>query len=273
MLSSSSLFRIPLCVAGVYVVLLGGCDWGGNQTQEFPRRDSVYENSIGMSFQFIPKGRFDMGSVTGERDEKPVREVEITEPFFLGSTEVTQEQWESVMSQNPSTFEGPYNPVESVSWRGAQAFIDSLNRIENTDLYRLPTEAEWEYAARGGTTTRYYFGETRDSMRYHAWYSFNSDRQTHRVGRRHANPFGLHDVYGNVWEWVGDAYDPAFYDGASAVDPFHGGSSREPRVIRGGGWFGVNSDLRSANRAWAQPTVTSSHLGFRVLREIPDDQQ
>jgi formylglycine-generating enzyme required for sulfatase activity len=145
--------------------------------------------------------------------------------------------------------------------------------MEDTDLYRLPTEAEWEYAARGGTRTRYYFGNAEDSLQYHAWYSFNSERRSHRVGQRLANPFGLHDVYGNVWEWVGDAYDPGFYARGSNTNPMNRGSAQAGRVIRGGGWFGVGSDLRSANRAWAQPGVAHEQLGFRVLREIPEDQQ
>lgn len=255
-------------------LLLGGCDSQLEPSSEGGESDSTFVNSIGMQFRKIPAGTFQRGSLEGESDERPVRDVEITEPFYLSTHEVTQIQWEALMDHNPSHFEGGFRPVDSVSWDRAQAFIDRLNENEETDRYRLPTEAEWEYAARGGTTTRFYFGDTRDSLRSHAWYSANSDKRTHRVELKRPNSFGLHDMYGNVWEWTRDAYSPVFYQRGSQIDPVNlSQDPRPPRVIRGGGWFAVGSSMRSANRAWARPGSQNSQLGFRVLREIPPDEQ
>lgn len=258
----------------ISICVLGGCDVQRESSPESGKSDSTFVNSVGMTFRKIPAGTFRQGSLEGESDERPVRDVEITEPFYLGTREVTQIQWESLMDQNPSHFEGVFRPVDSVSWNRAQAFIDRLNEKEDTDRYRLPTEAEWEYAARGGTSTRFYFGDTRDSLAAHAWYSANSDRRTHRPELKRSNPFGLHDMYGNVWEWTQDAYSPTFYQSGGRVDPVNQSQElRPPRVIRGGGWFSVGSSMRSANRAWAQPDSRDSQLGFRVLREIPPDEQ
>lgn len=265
--------RHVLVVAVLGLFLPVGCDRDDAPLRHSSGTDSIYVNSIGMQFQYVPAGHFVMGSTTGEDDEQPRREVEITTAFFLATTEVTQQQWEAVMASNPSTFERPNRPVDSVSWYRAQAFVDNLNRKEDTDLYRLPTEAEWEYAVRGGTSTRYYFGESPNPLRDHAWYTVNSEEGTHRVARRLSNPHGLYDVYGNVWEWMEDAYDPTFYRRGARTDPMNPGSLGAPRVIRGGGWDGSATDLRSANRGWARPGVAGSQFGLRILREIPEDER
>lgn len=258
-------------VAGLLasIFLLFGCDQGG-PVPNVEDGDSTVVNSVGIRLRRIPAGSFLMGSVDGQNDEIPVHEVEISEPFYIGVHEVTQLQWEIVMDQNPSHFRGAHRPVDSVSWRQARTFIRRLNEREETELYRLPTEAEWEYAARGGSDTRYHYGDGRDSLRIYAWYSFNSERRTHRVGRKRKNPFGLFDIYGNVWEWIYDAYDGTFYERSSGVDPVNTPGLIAPRrVIRGGGWFAVVSDLRSANRGWARPGAQNEKLGFRIVREIP----
>lgn len=248
-----------------------GCDTTRTVESHKPGDDSTFVNSIGVRFQKVPAGAFQMGSTDGQADERPRHRVEITEPFYMSVHEVTQLQWDILMEDNPSHFRGSHRPVDSVSWYGARRFVTRLNEKENTDVYRLPTEAEWEYAVRGGSSTRFYFGESRDSLEAHAWYSFNSDRRTHRVGRKRSNPFGLYDMYGNVWEWARDAYTTDFYQHSDRRDPVNlSGGRRAPRVIRGGGWFGVVSDFRSANRAWARPDVRNSQLGFRIVREIPD---
>lgn len=259
-------------------VMAAGCDQqgGGPSESEVQTPDGdadVFVNSIGIQFRRIPSGTFQMGAVEGEGDERPVHEVEITEPFYMGAGEVTQAQWNALMDQNPSHFQGPFRPVDSVSWNQAQEFIRRLNEKEDTDLYRLPTEAEWEYAARGGNQTRYYFGEPRDSLPNHAWYSVNSDERTQRTEQKTSNAFGLHDVYGNVWEWTRDAYDPTFYQRSARENPVNPGTRNAPRVIRGGGWFAVSSMMRSANRGWARPNVQNTKLGFRLVREIPADEQ
>ena len=253
-------------------VLLIGCSLGENRPKQVAGGDSIHVNSLGMTFEYVPAGTFEMGSTEGDEDERPVHDVEITEPFYLARTEVTQRRWEQVMSENPSVFRAPYRPVDSVSWHQANAFVDSLNRREDTDRYRLPTEAEWEYAARGGSGTRYYFGTARDSLSEHAWYGINAEERTHDVGRLRGNPFGLQDMYGNVWEWVEDAYDASYYERARPTDPLNRGTRSEPRVIRGGGWYGSYLDLRSANRAWARPGAADAQLGFRVVYETADDE-
>lgn len=259
-------------LVGLWVVQ--GCDLRDDSPPRLESQDSTYVNSIGIRFRRIPGGAFQMGSATGQKDERPAHEVEITEPFYIGIHEVTQLQWEILMNRNPSRFRGAHRPVDSVSWRRARVFIERLNQREETDLYRLPTEAEWEYAVRGGSETRFHFGEARDSLGVHAWYGFNSDRRTHQVGRKRRNPFGLYDVYGNVWEWIRDSYDPQFYERSGRVNPVNsGGGLLAPRVIRGGGWFAVVSDLRSANRGWARPGARDPQLGFRIVREIPIKEQ
>jgi formylglycine-generating enzyme required for sulfatase activity len=265
---------VSLLFGGLLLGLLGGgCDVQNAPPQVGDADSTIFVNSIGMEFRRIPAGTFEMGSGQGEDDEAPPHEVSLTRPFYIGAHEVTQLEWRALMDDTLSQFRGIHRPVENVTWYQARAFIDSLNAREETGRYRLPTEAEWEYAARGGTSTRFYFGTARDSLPNHAWYSRNSEERTHRVAEKHSNPFGLHDVYGNVWEWVRDAYSPRYYAQSERRDPLNTGRRRAPRVIRGGGWFGVESSLRSANRGWARPGANSSQLGFRVVREIPDDER
>jgi formylglycine-generating enzyme required for sulfatase activity len=188
-------------------------------------------NSLGMEFVRIPAGRFQMGSTSGDGDEQPVHRVEITQPFYLGTTEVTQSQWESVMGNNPSRFKGANRPVEQVSWEEVQTFIEKLNAREPGVTYRLPTEAEWEYAARAGTTTAYSFGDSAGDLDEYAWYGGNTGGQTHPVGQKPANGWGLYDVHGNVWEWVQDWYGE--YPSSPQGNP-SGPPSGASRVVRGG---------------------------------------
>jgi formylglycine-generating enzyme required for sulfatase activity len=152
-------------------------------------------------------GEFQMGSTDGRSDEQPVHTVRISQPFYLGVHTVTQSQWEAVMGNNPSRFTSNSNrPVEQVSWEDAQAFIGLLNAREEHARYRLPTEAEWEYAARAESTTAYCFGDDHRQLRKYAWYSENAGGQTHPVGILQPNAWGLYDIHGNVWEWVQDWY-------------------------------------------------------------------
>lgn len=228
---------------------------------EPPKIGTMRRNSIGMEFMYIPAGDFQMGSTNGSGDEKPVHKVTISQGFFMGRTEVTQEQYEKVMGNNPSNFKGcPKCPVEQVSWDDAQSFVAKLNAQNDGFKYRLPTEAEWEYAARSGTTGDY--AGNLDAM---AWYGANSGNKTHEVGTKQANAWGLFDMHGNVWEWCQDWYGDSYYANSPSVNPT-GATSGSYRVYRGGGWSGDAVDLRSAARDYGSPSLRGSLLGFRVVR-------
>jgi formylglycine-generating enzyme required for sulfatase activity len=223
-------------------------------------------NSIGMKFTLIPAGEFMMGSEDFDWS-KPVHTVNIRTPFYLGIYQVTQREWKAIMGNNPSEFNGDDLPVEKVSWNEVQDFIKKLNEKEGTNKYRLPTEAEWEYSARAGTTTRYSFGDDDSKLGEYTWYRENSEDKTHPVGKKGANPWGLYDVHGNVWEWVQDewhyAYDSAPADGSAWEDGV--GASL---VFRGGGWFDYAGGCQSASRAFFVQGVRARDLGFRLLQEI-----
>ena len=221
------------------------------------------ETFDGVEFVWVPPGQFQMGSTSSEADddEQPVTQVRISRGFWMGKYEVTQAQWQSVMGSNPSRFTncGGDCPVERVSWEDVQEFIGKLNARSGGRPYRLPTEAEWEYAARAGTTEERY-GDL-DEI---AWYDSNSGYTTHRVGEKAANAWGLHDMLGNVWEWVQDWYGS--YPGGSVTDPTGPGSGSY-RVLRGGGWFISARNCRSAYRGLISPGFRNGDLGFRLLRE------
>ncbi|TFH42043.1 MAG: formylglycine-generating enzyme family protein [ANME-2 cluster archaeon] len=232
--------------------------------------DKTTTNSIGMEFVLIPAGEFKMGSPSSEEGrndrEGPVHTVTIEKAYYLGKYEVTQKEWREVMGSNPSNFKGDDLPVEYVSWNDAQEFVKKLNEKEGTNKYRLPSEAEWEYAVRAGTTTRYSFGDDETDLGNYAWYSSNSGSNTHPVGQKQPNAFGLYDMHGNVWEWVQDLYH-SDYDGAPTE-----GSARESgvgsdRVFRCGGWSFSARDCRSAVRRSFVPGNHLDGLGFRLLQE------
>jgi len=227
----------------------------------------TFVNSIGIQFVLIPAGEFQMGSNDGLDSEKPVRPVRISTPFYLGAYEVTQGQWQAIMDSNPSQYKGDPNlPVESVSWEDVQAFIRQLNAKEGGTKYRLPTEAEWEYTARAGTTTAYSFGNDERQLQEYAWCGSNAGGKTHPVGQLKPNAWGLYDMHGNVWEWVQDWRGP--YSAAAAVAPA-GPSSGSFRVIRGGGWLIVAGNCRAAYRGRVTPGDRAGWLGLRLLRTAP----
>ena len=216
-----------------------------------------------MEFIEVSPGEFRMGSHDLEDDEKPVRTVTISRGFQLGKYEVTQEQWEAVMGSNPSRFKGAKRPVEKVSWKDVQEFIGKMNQRNDGFLYRLTTEAEWEYAARAGTT-----GDYAGDLDKMGWYTENSGDQSHEVGLKKANAWGFHDMHGNVWEWVQDWYGEDHY--ASRPNPDEdppGPVSGVHRVMRAGGWCTVAGDCRSAIRGWWLPGERDDDLGFRLLRQ------
>jgi formylglycine-generating enzyme required for sulfatase activity len=235
-----------------------------------PSPSKKFTNSIGMEFVLIPAGSFTMGSNTGYDNEKPPRDVKISQSFYLQATEVTQGQWKKVMGDNPSYFKqcGDDCPVEQVSWEDAQRFIEKLNQVEKTKAYRLPTEAEWEYACRSGTTTEYSFGDDAGKLGEYAWYGDNSSKTTQRVAGKKPNPWGLYDMHGNVWEWVEDdwhgSYKGAPGDSSAWIDDPRGSN----RVLRGGCWSSDARYCRSATRDSFRPGVRVDFVGFRLSRFV-----
>ena len=228
--------------------------------EELRKAKSAIES---MTFITIPAGGFMMGSNDGEPREKPVHNVYI-KSFYMMTTEVTQAQWQAVMGNNPSRFKGDNLPVESVSWNDVQDFIKKLNQLDPGKRYRLPTEAEWEYACRAGTTTRFYSGNSDSDLDAIAWYSANSGRKTHPVGQKRANAWGLYDMSGNVREWCQDWYHDS-YNGAPADGGAWVSPSGQYRLLRGGSWFDEPYYCRSADRDWYDPDYWVSYIGFRVV--------
>jgi formylglycine-generating enzyme required for sulfatase activity/tRNA A-37 threonylcarbamoyl transferase component Bud32 len=229
---------------------------------------------VKLELVWVEPGTFEMGANDGVSVEKPVHRVTLTKGYWMGKYEVTQEQWERVMGSNSSYFKGAQNPVEKVSWADCQKFIQKLNgRAEGSGstptghAYRLPTEAEWEYAARGGAASRGFTYAGGNSLDEVAWYSGNSGSKTHPVGQKKANELGLYDMSGNVWEWCQDWYGD--YPSKTATDPT-GPASGSLRVRRGGSWISATAGCRGAGRSRLSPSHASLHLGFRVaLAPVP----
>jgi formylglycine-generating enzyme required for sulfatase activity len=219
-----------------------------------------------MQFVSIPAGTFMMGCSAGDTecqsDEKPSHRVRITRPFEIGKYQVTQAQYEAVTTANPSYTQGPNLPVEGVSWDDVQKFCGAMNSKRDGYHYRLPTEAEWEYAARAGDATCRY-----GPLVEVAWSRDNSGGKTHPVGEKKPNGFGLYDVLGNVWEWVQDWYSITYYSHSPESDP-KGPDNGEYRLARGGSWRGVvRGHARVSSRYMLKPNVRSIVVGFRFVRE------
>ena len=220
-----------------------------------------------MAMIWIEPGTFTMGSPDSDdrakSHEKPQHEVTITEGFYLGKYEVTQAQWASVMG-GPAA--NPNMPKANISWNDVQEFIAVLNTVQDSAVYRMPTEAEWEYACRAGTTTRFSFGDDESYLGDYAWYGGNSGNVAHEVGGKLPNPWGLYDMHGNVFEWVQDRLDPTYYETSPPLDP-PGPATGVSRVVRGGcfgyGWWAE----RSANREDYYPHLGGAHIGVRLLRQ------
>ncbi|MDP6545163.1 MAG: formylglycine-generating enzyme family protein [Phycisphaerae bacterium] len=221
---------------------------------------------VTMKLVRIGAGKFMMGSPKTEADrvarEGPQRLVTISKAFYMGATEVTQAQYEMVTGKNPSRFKEPQNPVEKVTWNDATAFCTALSK-KTRRAVRLPTEAQWEYACRAGTKTRFSFGSGDKGFDVYGWYGSNSGAKTHPVAQKKPNAFGLYDMHGNVAEWCRDAYDEKFYAKAKNVDPENTAEAKI-RVLRGGSWFSYSQYCRAAFRL-AKPPVPSDNYGFRVV--------
>jgi formylglycine-generating enzyme required for sulfatase activity len=220
--------------------------------------------TVEIEMVFIQGGTFSMGC-TGEQgedcydSEKPVHQVTLSN-FYIGKYEVTQAQWEAIMGNNPSSFKGGKQPVEEVSWNEAQEFIKRLNAATGKK-YRLPTEAEWEYAARGGNKSRGYKYSGSNNIDEVAWYDNNSGSKTHPVGTKKANELGIYDMSGNVWEWCNDWYGN--YGSSAQTNPA-GASSGSNRVDRGGSWDYDARYCRVAFRNFYSPGNRNNGLGLRV---------
>ena len=196
-------------------------------------------------------------------DEKPSHTVNLSS-FYIGKYEITQAQWQAVMGTNPSEFSGCDNcPVEKVSWNDVQEFIQKLNQ-QTGKRYRLPTEAEWEYAARGGNKSRAYKYSGSNDISAVAWYGGKSGNKTHLVRQKSPNELGIYDMSGNVWEWCSDWYANDYYSSSPSSNP-QGPSTGSGRVLRGGSWYSAATDCRVANRRNDSPEYRSFNLGFRVL--------
>jgi formylglycine-generating enzyme required for sulfatase activity len=231
-------------------------------------------NSIGMKLVLLPKGTFTMGSpeALGLRGVDEVEhEVTISKEFYLGLTEVTQSQYAKIMGVNPSNFKGEKEgdradyPVENVSWDAAVEFCKRLSELPEEKaagrVYRLPTEAEWEYACRAGSKTAYFFGDDPKSIGNYAWFEGNNNDRTRPVSKKKPNDWGLYDMYGNVWEWCSDWYGD--YPKGPVTDPA-GLNEGTLRVLRGGSWKDTEVIARTARRGRIAPLHADNYLGFRV---------
>jgi tetratricopeptide (TPR) repeat protein len=209
----------------------------------------------------------------------PLLDGQLEAPLYLGRFEVTQAQWQAVMEANPSQRKGPDLPVESVTWEQVQQFLERLNDLAGGPYFRLPTEAEWEFAARAGTSTRWFFGDDEALLDEYAWYQANSGGRPQPVGRKKPNPWGLYDVYGNVWEWCADPYSP---DRNTAGIDSHNrtinlkmqtlAKADQQRVNRGGSWGSYPSYTESSFRGKHPRDQHAINLGFRLARALPVDQ-
>jgi formylglycine-generating enzyme required for sulfatase activity len=289
-----SLFTPPICqewykeTAGVLGVSVTSLSPKKEYIPEVVSKDKTFINSIGMEFVKIPEGSFLMGCSSGdtecEDDEKPQHKVIISKSFYMGKFEVTQGQWKKVMNEssflgfggkenNPSYFKscGDDCPVESVSWNDVQEYIKKLCKLEkmNPCNYRLPTEAEWEYSAKAGGSTRsptggskYYWGDSINDE--YLWYDGNLGKTTHPVGKKKPNSWGLYDMSGNVWEWAGDWHDSSYYKNSPSTDP-KGANSGDYRSLRGGSWNNNARYSRLSYRNSYDPDGRYYGCGFRLL--------
>lgn len=231
----------------------------------------------------VPGGWFQMGYEGGNDDEGPAHRVWV-DTFLMDKYEVTQDQFHRLQVSDPSRFEGDQLPVEQQTWIDAIRFCNERSYEEGLDPcydeatlecdfrangYRLPTEAEWEYAARAGTDTRYFFGNDPRQLDPYAWTAANAGAGTHEVGTRRPNPWGLHDMYGNVAEWVHDYYGEDYYQASTEMNP-RGPEEGEFRVLRGGGWSSDPATVRSSFRAFSASVddgcMVSDAVGFRCVR-------
>ena len=259
---------------GVSLAMLAGLCAYGNEKGEFTGVVTL-PGGVQLKMIKVEPGSFMMGSENGESDEKPVHRVTLTKPYYLGETEVTQAQWRAVMGNNPSHFQGDSRPVEQVNWNDAMAFCRKLNdqgKAPKGWKFTLPTEAQWEYACRAGTTTNYSYGDASDveKMNFDGNYPYGGGskgvyrQETVAVkSLGYKNAWGFYDMHGNVYEWCLDWYGSRSYSSGVVTDP-QGPDSGSRRVLRGGGWHNRARRCRSASRDDDGPGFRFSYFGFRL---------
>lgn len=266
--------------------LIGGC---GDNDEPASHITKQVTTKTGIEMMLIPGGEFIMGDNRGEDDEKPAHKVEIS-AFYMDKYEVTQEAYEKMMGKNPAKFKGPDKPVERVSWFGAIQYcnmrslreglspcydLETLKCNYETDGYRLPTEAEWEYACRAGTRTKYSFGNAPEKLGQYAWFKVNANKTTHPVGKKKPNPWGFYDMHGSVWEWCNDHYDEDYYQKSPVENP-NGPFVGDERVLRGGSWASGAQSARCSSRYSETPGFADvcfgyEAYGFRCVRRAIQD--
>jgi len=264
----------------VLVSMLAATDTGSCQT---PRK---VKTKLGIEMVLIPAGEFAMGNAQGRPDEKPVHKVKVAS-FYIDTHLVTQEQYEMLMKTNPSRWKNPKNPVEQIRWSDAVRYLNARSQAEGLepcyDLktwkcdfgangYRLPTEAEWEYACRSGTKTKHFFGDDARKLGVFGWYKENAGSRPRPVGQKLPNPWGLYDIYGNVAEWCNDHYQLDYYKSSASVNP-RGPASGKTRVLRGGSWDSpasqcTNSYRDKNNPGYADVCFGYDVYGFRAVRRV-----
>jgi formylglycine-generating enzyme required for sulfatase activity len=264
------MMKIDLQWLLICLLFLAGCE------SKFPPTKTISLTDVksGIEFILVEPGSFFMGSPAEETgrhgDEDPVRQVKITRPYYLGKYEVTQQQWEAIMGNNPSIFydypESGNHPVDMISWDDAAEFISKLN-AEGIGQFRMPTEAEWEYACRAGSTARFYWGDDPGYklLNQYAWGYSRAEGRSHPVGSKEPNAWGFYDLSGGVWEWCSDWRGD--YNPADTLDP-QGPAEGKSRIYRGGSWFNEPEALRSANRHGHPPDTRGSNSGLRLVLEV-----
>jgi acetoin utilization deacetylase AcuC-like enzyme/formylglycine-generating enzyme required for sulfatase activity len=266
------------------LLLLPGCQ----RAKESAGEPQVVKTKTGIEMVVIPGGFFDMGSRKGESDESPVHRVWVSS-FWMDRFEVVQEQFKKYQISDPSHFKSPDRPLEQMNWTDAALYCNERSLAEGLEPcydeetwqcsfqangYRLPTEAEWEYACRAGTTTKYSFGNDARKLKTFTWYAANSAGKTHPVGQKKPNPWGLYDMHGNVAEWCNDFYSENYYRQSPEKNP-KGTAKGKERVLRGGAWNSTPDSIRSSCRS-SDPSIddtclASDNIGFRCVRNAPDN--
>ena len=285
-----SLGRGPRCVYVLlgFAALAGGCGAPPDKTADQPRPASTIS---GIEMVAIPAGSFEMGSPDQDEPDQRLHKVSVS-AFLIDKYPVTQEVYEKSMGKNPSLWKGPRNPVDQIRWPDAAAFCNARSQAQglqpaydtntwscnfDADGYRLPTEAEYEYALRAGSTnTDYWFGNSPEDLKRYAWFKGNSPRGTHPVGEKPPNNWGLCDMVGNVWEWCNDWYQQDYYQHSPQRDP-RGPATGQNRVVRGGCWNSKPDYCRAAYRYYEMPTYSDicfakdlhGQIGFRCVKKQP----
>ncbi|MCX7043857.1 MAG: SUMF1/EgtB/PvdO family nonheme iron enzyme [Candidatus Sumerlaeota bacterium] len=278
-----------LCSIGLLsFVFLSGCEKAGAPSPSAAAA-KIITTSSGVEMVFIPAGDFKMGAAGWNEDEAPVHAVKIG-AFLMDRTEVTQEQYAKMEMPDPSHFKNPKNPVEQVNWPQAAQFCNRRSEAEGLKPcyneataecdyeapgYRLPTEAEWEYACRAGTSGAYSFGDDPLRLGEYAWFADNASKKTHLVAQKKPNPWGLYDIYGNVSEWCNDVYDKGYY-AASPQDNPRGPAKGKMYILRGGAWTWRADQIRSSARmpdspGFADTCLARDAIGFRCVRKAPPE--